>query len=87
MKLYNLESGVFYVQVRCISNELWTQITPVLICSAGLCVKVLEKITARTLCFMHQGIFRPNCIFNNKVSRYTYITPTVYIPHLSNKRC
>ena len=26
---------------------------------------VLEKIIARTLCFMHKGIFRPNYIFNN----------------------
>ena len=33
-------------------------------------MKVLEKIIARMLCFMHQGIFRPNnrpnYIFNNK---------------------
>ena len=28
-------------------------------------MKVLEKIIARSLCFMHQGIFRPNFIFNN----------------------
>ena len=28
-------------------------------------VKELEKIVARTLCFMHQNIFRPNYIFNN----------------------
>ena len=28
-------------------------------------MKVLEKIIARTLCFMHQCIFRPHYIFNN----------------------
>ena len=27
-------------------------------------MKVFEKIIARALCFMHQGIFRPNYIFN-----------------------
>ena len=26
---------------------------------------LLEKIIARILCFMHQGIFRPDYIFNN----------------------
>ena len=26
---------------------------------------VLEKIVDRTLCFIHQGIFRPNYILNN----------------------
>ena len=29
------------------------------------CVKELKKIIARTLCFMHQRIFRPIYIFNN----------------------
>ena len=28
-------------------------------------MKELEKIIARTLCFMHQSLFRPNYIFNN----------------------
>ena len=28
-------------------------------------MKELKKITARTLCFMHQRIFRPIYIFNN----------------------
>ena len=28
-------------------------------------MKELEKIIARTLCFMHQSFFRPNYIFNN----------------------
>ena len=28
-------------------------------------MKELEKIIARTLCFMHQNFFRPNYIFNN----------------------
>ena len=67
IKLFNLESGLCCVQVRCISNKIWTQITPFFICSVRLCVKVLEKIIARTLGFMHQGIFGPNYIFNNNV--------------------
>ena len=28
---------------------------------------VLGKIIARTLCFMHQGIFKHNYIFNNEI--------------------
>ena len=51
--------------VRCISNKIWTQITPFFICSAWLYVKELEKIIARTLCFMNQSFFRPNYIFNS----------------------
>ena len=51
--------------VRCIHNKIWAQITPFFICSAWLYVKELEKIIARTLCFMHQSFFRPNYIFNN----------------------
>ena len=47
------------------SNKIWTQVTPFFICSVSLCVKVLDKIIATILCFMHQGIFRPNYIFNN----------------------
>ena len=35
------------------------------ICSAWLCVKVLEKIIARTLCAMHHGILSLYYIFNN----------------------
>ena len=50
--------------VRCISNKIWTQITPFFICSAWLYVKELEKIIARTLCFTHQSVFRPNYICN-----------------------
>ena len=65
MDLFNLESGLYRVPVRCISNKSWTQITPFFICSAWLYVKLLEKIIARTLCFMHQGIVRSNHIFNN----------------------
>ena len=60
MKLFNLESGLYCVQGRCISNKIWTQITPLFICFL-----VLEKTIAMTLCFMHQGIFRPHYIFNN----------------------
>ena len=29
-------------------------------------MKELEKIVARTLCCMHQNMFRPNNIFNNE---------------------
>ena len=29
------------------------------------CVKVLGKVIAKTLCFMHRCIFIPNYIFNN----------------------
>ena len=47
------------------SNEIWTQITLFFICSASLCVKVLEKIIARMLCFMHQRILGPYYICNN----------------------
>ena len=28
MNLFNLKSGLYYVQVRCISIKIWTQITP-----------------------------------------------------------
>ena len=61
-KLLNLESGLNCVQVRCIANKIKTQNTPFFICSACLCLKLLEKIVAETLCFMHQGVFRPNNI-------------------------
>ena len=63
MNLFNSDSGLYCVQVRYISNKIWTQITPVVICSACLCVKVLEKIIARMLCFIDQDNFRPNYIF------------------------
>ena len=51
--------------VRSISDKIWTQITPFIICSAWLYVKEFEKIIARTLCFMHHIFFSPNYIFNN----------------------
>ena len=38
MILFNLESELYCVQVRCMSNKIWTQITPFFICSASLCV-------------------------------------------------
>ena len=63
MNLFNSDSALYCVQVRCISNKIWTQITPFVIYSACLCVKVLEKIIARMLCFVHQDNFRPNYIF------------------------
>ena len=34
-------------------------------------VKELEKIIARTHCFMHRSFFRPNYIFNNDAYRFT----------------
>ena len=65
MKLFNLEMESTVFEVGCISYKIWTQITPFYICSAWLCVNVLEKIIARTFCFMYQGIRRPSYIFNN----------------------
>ena len=59
------QNGPYCVQVRCISNKIWTQLTPFFICSASFCGKVLDRIIARMLCFMHQGFFRPNYIFYN----------------------
>ena len=50
--------------VRCISNKIWTQMTPFFICSAWLYVKELEKIIDRTHCFMLRSFFRPTYIFN-----------------------
>ena len=52
------KSGVFL-------TKIWTKITPFFICSASLCVKVLEKIFARTLCAMHHGVLSLYYIFNN----------------------
>ena len=53
------------VQVRCISNKNLDKNYSFFICSASLCVKVLEKIVARTLCAMHHGILSLYYIFNN----------------------
>ena len=63
MKVFNLEMDSTVFKVRCIFNKIWTKITPSYICSAILCVKVMEKIIARTLCFMHQGILSPYYFF------------------------
>ena len=52
------KSGVFL-------TNIWTKITPFFICSARLCVKVLEKIIARTLCAMRHGFLSLYYIFNN----------------------
>ena len=52
------KSGVFL-------TKIWIKITPFFICSASLCVKVLEKIFARTLCAMHHGVLSLYFIFNN----------------------
>ena len=49
---------------RYIANKIWTHIISFFICSAWLYVKELEKIIARTHCFMHQSFFRPNYFFN-----------------------
>ena len=57
-----MKSTVFSL---CITHKIWTQITPFFICSAWLYVKELEKIIARTHCFMLQSFFRPTYIFNN----------------------
>ena len=64
MKLFSLEmdSTVFK------SGEFLTKFGHKVLLSLSPqpdCVKVLEKIFARTLCFIHQGIFRPNYILNN----------------------
>ena len=59
-----MESTVFS-KVYCISNKIWTQITPFFICSARLYVKELEKIISWMLCFLNQSFLRPNYIFNN----------------------
>ena len=66
-KLSDLRKWNLLCSVRCISNKIWTQITSFFICSAWLYVKELEKIMARTHCFMHRSFFRPNYIFNNDV--------------------
>ena len=52
------KSGVFL-------TKIWTKITPFFICSAWLCVKVLEKIIARMLCTTRHGFLSLFYIFNN----------------------
>ena len=49
MILFNLESELYCVQVRCMSNKIWTQITPFFICSASLCVGWLVVWSLTTL--------------------------------------
>ena len=39
--------------------------TPFLFLLSLIICEELEKIIARTLCFMHQSFFRPNYMFNN----------------------
>ena len=51
-----LKSDVFLTQI-------WTQLLLYLSAQPD-CVKVLEKIIARTLCFIYQIIFRLNYVFN-----------------------
>ena len=69
MKLVNLEMDSTVFKSGVFLTKFWTQITitPFFIWSAWLCVKVLEKIIARTRCFIYQDIFRPIYNFNNDV--------------------
>ena len=75
MKLFNPEMDSTVFKVRCIANKIWTQITPFFIGPAWLCVKVLEKIIARTPCFMHKGILSPYYIFNNDAYFFRFLRP------------
>ena len=64
MKLINLEmdSTVFksvIFQQNSDTNYSFLYLFKVIICES------VGKIIARTLCYMHQGIFRPNYILNN----------------------
>ena len=64
MKLINLEmdSTVFksvIFQQNSDTNYSFLYLLKVIICES------VGKIIARTLCYMHKGIFRPNYIFNN----------------------
>ena len=63
-KLFNLENGLYCVQVRFLT-KLDTSYSFLYLLSLIMCESVGEKIIASTLYFMHQRIFRPNYIFNN----------------------
>ena len=65
MNLLNLRSGPYRVQVRCISNKIGYKLLLFLSAQPDYMLKCWKKIIARKLCFMHQGIFRPNYISKN----------------------
>ena len=49
------ESGALPIALH--GPAIWSEITPFFICSALLYVKELDKIIARTHCFMHPSKF------------------------------
>ena len=63
MNLFHLEHGLYWVQSGVLPKYLDTNYSFLYLLSLIMCERV-EKI-ARTLCFMHQRIFRPIYIFNN----------------------
>ena len=64
-KLSDLENEIYLVQSGVLPTKFGHKLLLSLSCSAWLYVKELEKIIARTHCFMHQNFFRQNYIFNN----------------------
>ena len=66
MKLFNLDMDSTVFKARCVSHKISdTNYSFLYLLSLVLIVKVLEKIIARTLCFMHQGILSSFYIYNN----------------------
>ena len=61
MKLFNLTIDSTVFKSRVFLSKFGHKLLLYLL-SLFMCESVGKKIIARTLCFMHQGIFRPNYI-------------------------
>ena len=63
-KLSDLENEIYRVQKGVFLTKLGHKLLLSLSAQPDYVIE-LEKIIARTFCFMHQSFFRPNYIFNN----------------------
>ena len=65
MNLFHLENGLYWVQSGVLPKKFGHKLFLSLSAQLNNVWKRWKKIIARTLCFMHQRIFRPIYIFNN----------------------
>ena len=64
-KLSDLENEIYRVQSGVLPTNFGHKLLLSLSAQPDYMWKNWKKITARTHCFMHQSVFRPNYIFNN----------------------
>ena len=65
MNLFHLEHGLYWVQSGVLPKKFGHKLSLSLSAQLDNVWKSWKKIIAKTLCFMHQRIFRPIYIFNN----------------------